>query len=238
MGCSYIDNSNGFRIPIWCQLITSGFVAIAVWFLPESPRWLMANDRTDEAAAVLARYHGEGSVDHPMVQLQLKEMTQQIGTNASDKKWWDYRELWNTHSARRRLICVIGMATFGQLSGNSATGYYLPVMVKAAGIDDSHTQLILNAVYPIICFFAAVTGARMNDTVGRRPLLLYSTIFCSFSFLVIFGTSKLATENPSNTSAANCTIAFIYIFGIVFSFGCKLYPSSIRVFSLYHVNGR
>ncbi|OBT96818.1 hypothetical protein VE01_04067 [Pseudogymnoascus verrucosus] len=217
--CSYIETSNGFRIPIWCQMITSGFVAIAVWFLPESPRWLMANDRYDEASAVLARYHGEGSATHPLVMLQLKEMQNQIGTQSSDKKWWDYRELFNTHSARRRLICVLGMATFGQLSGNSATGYYLPVMVKNAGIDDAHTQLILNAIYPIICFIAAVTGARMTDVIGRRPLLLYSTVFCSMSFLVIFGTSKLATESAANRAAANCTIAFIYVFGIVFSFG-------------------
>lgn len=82
----------------------------------------MANDRYDEAIAVLAKYHGEGNANHPIVQLQMKEMGTQILTDASDKKWWDYRELWNSHSARRRLICVIGMAMFGQLSGNSATG--------------------------------------------------------------------------------------------------------------------
>lgn len=117
------------------------------------------------------------------------------------------------------LICVMGMATFRQLSGNSATGYYLPVLVNDAGISDAHTQLILNAIHPIICFIAAVFGARMTDVIGRRPLLLYSTLFCSFCFLIMFGTAKLSTENPANSAAANCTIAFIYIFGIVFSFG-------------------
>lgn len=179
----------------------------------------MANDRYEEATKVLAKYHGEGSVSHPIVEMQLKEMHHQISTDASDKKWWDYRELWNTHSARRRLICVIGMAMFGQLSGNSATGYYLPVMAKNAGIDDAHTQLILNAIYPIICFVAATIGARMCDVIGRRPLLLYSIVFCSASFLVMFGTSKVANDDPSNTPAANASIAFIYVFGIVFSFG-------------------
>jgi hypothetical protein len=88
-------------------------------FLPESPRWLIAQDRVEDAAKVLATYHGEGDPNHPMVILQIKEMTQQIAADATDKSWWDYRGLWNTHSARRRLIGVLGMAVFGQISGNS-----------------------------------------------------------------------------------------------------------------------
>lgn len=87
--------------------------------VPHQPRWLIANDKHDEAAAVLAKLHGEGSPDHPIVQLQLKEMMAQISTEASDKRWWDYRELWNDRSARRRLICVVGMAIMGQASGES-----------------------------------------------------------------------------------------------------------------------
>jgi Sugar (and other) transporter len=88
--------------------MSSVLVALGVWFLPESPRWLIAQGKIEQATSVLARYHGEGSASHPMVTLQLKEMQQQIHTDASDKKWWDYRELFNTHSARRRLICVLG----------------------------------------------------------------------------------------------------------------------------------
>lgn len=79
----------GFRNPLWCQLTTSLIVAVSVWFLPKFPRWLMAQDDNDSATAVLAGYHGEGSVSYPMVQLQLKEMFQQIGSNDSDKRWWD-----------------------------------------------------------------------------------------------------------------------------------------------------
>lgn len=154
-----------------------------------------------------------------MVTLQLKEMMQQIHTDASDKKWWDYRELFNTHSARRRLICVLGMARFGQLSGNSVASCYLPVMLQNAGIASEKTQLLSNGIYPVICFLGAVLGACMADVLGRRPLLIYTTIFCSFCFAVITGTSKLATDNASNASATNNTIVFIYMFGIVFSFG-------------------
>lgn len=105
-----------------------------------SRRWLAAQDRLDEAALVLSKYHGEGEATHPMVLLQLGEMKQQIKLDASDKRWWDYRGLANSHSARRRLICVLGMAVFGQISGNSVTSYYLVVVLvsKQAQLLDGH----------------------------------------------------------------------------------------------------
>ncbi|KAH8645822.1 general substrate transporter [Xylariales sp. PMI_506] len=217
--CSYLSSPDAWRIPIWCQMLTSGIVVLTVWFLPESPRWLMAHDRVEEAAAVLAKYHGDNDPNHPIVQLQLKEMSQQVSVDSSDKKWWDYHELWNTHSARRRLICVLGMACFGQISGNSLSSYYMVAMLKSAGITQEKKVLALNAINPVLSFFGASLGARMTDVVGRRPLLIYTTIFSSICFAIITGTSKMATDDPSQTGAANATIAFIFIFGIVFSFG-------------------
>ncbi|KAF2836366.1 general substrate transporter [Patellaria atrata CBS 101060] len=218
-GCKDIGSNVGWRIPVWCQLVSSVVVAIGIWFLPESPRWLIAQDRTEEARNIISKYHGGGDASHPIVVLQMKEMREQIRTDSSDKRWWEYKELYNTHSARHRLICVLGMACFGQLSGNSVTSYYLPVMLETAGIQSESTKLMLNGIYPAICFVGAIIGARLTDTIGRRPLLIYSLLFCMVSFAIITGTSKLATEDPSNNSAANTTIAFIYLFGIVFSFG-------------------
>lgn len=214
-----MDSHVGFRIPIWCQLVSSAIVAIGVFFLPESPRWLIANGKVSEAEAVLARYHGEGSTSHPMVILELKEMESQIMTDSSDKRWWDYRGLANTHSARRRLICVLGMACFGQLSGNSVTSYYLPVMLQNAGIISEQKQLLLNGIFPVLCLFSAVGGALVVDKLGRRPLLISTLLFGSAAFAIMTGTSKLATDDPSNKAAANTTIAFIYLFGIIFSLG-------------------
>lgn len=159
----------------------------------------MAQDRIDDAGRVLAKYHGEGSINHPIVQLQ--------------------HELWNTHSARRRFICVLGMATFGQISGNSLSSYYLAAMLNTAGITDQHIVLMLNGINPALSFLGAILGARLTDKICRRPLLLYTTIFCSLCFAVITGTSKMATQDPNAHAAANTTVAFIFIFGIVFSFG-------------------
>jgi MFS family permease len=91
-------------------------------------------------------------------------------------------------------------------------------MMKTAGIDDEHTQLRLNGIYPVLCWFGAIFGARMTDRIGRRPLLIYSILFSAICFAIITGTTKISVENH-NKMATNATITFVYLFGIVFSFG-------------------
>lgn len=143
----------------------------------------------------------------------------QISTEASDKRWWDYSELWSSHSARRRLICVLGMAIMGQASGNSLSSYYLVTMMNTAGITDEKKVLALNATNSVLGLLGALAGARLTDRIGRRPLLIYSVIFCSVIFAVLTITSKLAAGDRPNTHAANATIAFVFLFGVVFSIG-------------------
>lgn len=49
----HIAGSAAWRIPIWCQMIFSGIVILGAFFLPETPRWLIANDRNDEALEIM-----------------------------------------------------------------------------------------------------------------------------------------------------------------------------------------
>lgn len=85
-----------------------------VLFLPESPRWLIAHDRADEGLAFFAKYHGDGDVQSPIVQLEYQEVLEQMQLSRSENPWWDLSELVNTRAARYRLGMVIGMAFFGQ----------------------------------------------------------------------------------------------------------------------------
>lgn len=80
-------------------------------------RWLLAKDRREEAIAIMAKYHGDGDENHPLVQLQLREITEDFSVTRNDNPWWDFRELYNTKAARYRIMMVIAMAFFGQWSG-------------------------------------------------------------------------------------------------------------------------
>lgn len=107
-----------------------GVTMLLVMFLPETPRWLIAHDKADEGLAILAKYHGNGDVNNPVVQLQYHEILEQHHMYTTDNAWWDYRELFNTRAARYRLCMVIGMSFFGQWSGNNVISYFMVCLLS------------------------------------------------------------------------------------------------------------
>lgn len=97
-----------------------------VLFFPESPRWLIMKDRREEAVAVLAKYHGDGNPQAPIVELQIREIVADMSVTRNDNPWWDFKELFHTGAARYRLYMVILMSFFGQWSGNNVISYFMP----------------------------------------------------------------------------------------------------------------
>lgn len=112
-GTGHMQSSWSWRIPVIVQIIPSTVVVLFVWFLPESPRWLILNDRIDEAKSFISTYHADGNEDAPLVTLQMLEMRQAISQDASDKRWYDYSEFFSTRANRWRLFQVISMAFIG-----------------------------------------------------------------------------------------------------------------------------
>jgi hypothetical protein len=104
-----IQSDLSWRLPLIFQCVPACIVLCLVWFLPESPRWLLANGRDEEARAFLVRYHGGGDPDHPVVDVQWKEFKKSIAINGTDKRWYDYSDLFRTRNLRWRFLMVIMM---------------------------------------------------------------------------------------------------------------------------------
>lgn len=171
-------------------------------------------DRRDEAIAVLAKYHGEGDPQSPIVQLQIREIVEDMSATRNDNPWWDFRELVNTAAARYRLYMVILMAFFGQWSGNNVISYFMPAMIESAGITNRSTQLLINAINPIFSLIAAVYGATLLDKLGRRVMLMAGLVGALGSYVLLTAFTASSAAQPD---LAYGTIVSIYLFGIFFA---------------------
>lgn len=158
-------------------------------------------ERYEEARALIVEYHANGDADHPIVDLEMEEITASMREQGilSWRNFFDLRVLFKSRSRRYRMMLNIAMSWFGQFSGsyctsillsarlsassspekctdhhlgNNIASYYLPLLVANVGITNQSTVLLLNGIYALTGWIAAGAGARLHDIVGRRKMLL------------------------------------------------------------------
>lgn len=89
--------------------------------------------RADKAREILVTYHGDEDPTSVVAALELEEMLEVISVQGSDKRWWDFRELFNSRSARYRTFLITCIAFFGQWD-LPPTSYYFPLMGELLSI--------------------------------------------------------------------------------------------------------
>ncbi|KAL1975646.1 hypothetical protein VTN31DRAFT_4038 [Thermomyces dupontii] len=222
-----------WRLPLWLQMVCPGIVTLGVWFIPESPRWLIARDRHAEAQAFIVKYHANGDASHPIVNLEMEEMTRSLKEEGGLTHWRDFFDLSvlvKTRSRRYRLMLNLAFSWFGQFSGNNVVSYYLPMLLENVGVTDTNTQLLLNIIYALTGWIAATAGSRFHDKIGRRKMFLGSTGGMIICLAITAGTAAKFVHDGSMT-ASSASIAFISIFGVVFAFAYtsmqSIYPGEV-----------
>ncbi|KAI1825747.1 general substrate transporter [Xylaria intraflava] len=207
-----------WRIPLWLQLVCAGIVVLVIKFFPESPRYLILTDRHEEARQIIIKYHANGDANHPIVELEMKEMVQSVQgvPKASWKDLVDLRVLVESRASRYRIMLNMVFSWFSQFSGNNIISYYLPSMLQAVGVTDTNTKLVLNIIYSIIGWIFSTAGARLHDVIGRRKMLIGSTFGMSICLAFVAAGSAGKIEF-NNDGAATLAVVFIFVFGAVFS---------------------
>jgi MFS family permease len=86
-----VDSNWGWRIPSLLQAAPSFLQVSLIFFVPESPRFLISKDRREEARAILIKYHAEGDADSPLVNAEIAQIeeTIRIELEASKQSWGD-----------------------------------------------------------------------------------------------------------------------------------------------------
>ncbi|RSH94246.1 hypothetical protein EHS25_004049 [Saitozyma podzolica] len=218
-GTNNINSNLSWQLPLIFQAFACIIVMGAVFFIPESPRYLMANGREEEAIDFLVKYHGNGQRDNKLVALEVMEMKENISQDGIDKRWWDYRPLFFTHNGRWRMAQVLMISIFGQFSGNGL-GYFNTVIYANLGVTSVSAQLGYNLLNSVVSAVGALSAVSLTDRMPRRKVLVLGTFACACFLAINAGLSKALSEQGENisTSIAQGALAAYFLFNVMFSF--------------------
>ncbi len=157
-----------WRWMFWAQALPATLFLVSLALVPESPRYLVAKGRMDEAKSVLSRLFGAQSADRIAGEIKSTLNTDHQPRMADLKdpatgKW-------------RRIVWVgIGLAVFQQLVGINVVFYYGTMLWQAVGFTEAQafqTQVINDGV----SIGAVLIALLLIDKIGRKPLLLIGSV--------------------------------------------------------------
>ncbi len=191
-----------------------------LFFVPESPRWLVKKSRVDEASAVLEKV-GAADVAKEISEIvsSLKEEAGELATRLFQRKY------------RFVIMCAVLLAVFNQLSGINVIMYYAPMIFEKAGASTNSAMLeavavgVTNMIFTIIAMF-------FIDKFGRKTLLLIGAVGM---FLSLAGAGLHYYDETlfGSTGVVAFIVGFIAFFAfsqgaVIWVFLAEIFPNRVR----------
>jgi hypothetical protein len=99
-------NRKSYQIPLYVCFAIPAIVTLTVLLLPESPRWLLHHNRSEEALKSL-RFYRKGTYDEVAVQQEFAEMNMVAEREIEGEKDWRLVfEMFRGTNLRRTIVCV------------------------------------------------------------------------------------------------------------------------------------
>jgi hypothetical protein len=205
---------------------------------PESPRWLVHEGYYEEARAVVALTNANGDISHPVVLTVYKEIIDTIAWEKKEGRTMSPKEMFDTPTARKRLLIGMSAGPFSCVAGNIIASYYLGSELDTAGITDSTDQLKANVVLNVWCLGCALAGTHLAAGWGRKSTAMLSQALLVICLFVIGGLSKLYADDPDHASKSliygDVAVMFLFqgFYSIAWTPLLYLYPPEIMNYSI------
>ena len=202
------------------------FLAV-ILTVPESPRWLFAHARRNDAESVLRSYTDDNGVQQFLADIQ-------EGLKTPMEQSW--RALW-TPAVRGSLFIAVGLTVLQQVTGINTIIYYGPQIFELAGIASHANSIFATLLVAVVNVIATVVGIVLVDRLGRKPLLYAGVGGMTVAlFALAFAFSHMATLGASMGRIAIACL-MLYIACFAFSLGAIAWILVSEVFPL-RVRGR
>ncbi|KTS02664.1 major facilitator transporter [Microbacterium testaceum] len=231
------DNQLWWGLEAWRWMFLVGVVPAAVYGLlaftmPESPRFLLARGRADEARAIFARLVPPADLDKT-----INELTSAIETDRKNK---------GASIAGKALglqpIVWIGiiLSVFQQFVGINVIFYYSTSLWRAVGFDEGDS-LLIGVITSVTNVLVTLIAIWLVDRVGRKPLLLVGSALMTLSLGAMALAFSFATGSGQDVSLPGIwapvalVAANLFVVGFGASWGPlvwvllgEIFPSRIR----------
>ena len=205
-----------WRWMFWMEAVPAVAFLAGVLLIPESPRFLVAHGRRNEALGVFARI-GD---DAPALVQQVEHSLQgEHRPRLSDAM------VPGTHRLARVVWIGVGLAVFQQLVGINIIFYYGEVLWKSAGATEQWA-LRINLLTGLVNILATLPAIALIDRVGRRPLLLVGSAGMAVTLAamaLVFATAGTGADGRPLLGRAAAvtalTAANLYIVAFAVSWG-------------------
>ncbi|MFZ4725149.1 MAG: sugar porter family MFS transporter [Paludibacter sp.] len=212
---------NNWRWMLCVMALPALFFFIALFFVPESPRWLVLHKEEKKALRILEKINGT-----KVAASELKIIKNSL-SNKTDSGF----KAGFAPELRLPLLVGIGLAFFQQITGINTIMYYAPLIFEKSGlsIDSALYQTILIGVINLVFSLVAIYFV---DRLGRKPLLIIGSTLMTISLLIL---------SFSFTYGMSSIITLIAILLFIASFATSLGPITWVIISeLFpnHVRGK
>ncbi|KAK3127533.1 hypothetical protein QOZ80_7AG0574640 [Eleusine coracana subsp. coracana] len=240
----------GWRVMLGIGAAPSALLALMVFAMPESPRWLVMKGRLADARAVLDKI-----ADTPAKAAErLADIKAAAGipddldgdvVNApktrtrerEEKQVWKELIVSPSPTVRRILFATLGLQFFQQASGVDSVVLYSPRVFQSAGITDDDQLLATTCAVGVTKTLIVLVAAFLLDRVGRRPLMLCSSGGMAVSLVGLGAGLTVVGRHPAGATAeapswavglcVASTLAFVSFFSVGLGPMTAVYTSEI-----------
>ncbi|MGI4976455.1 MAG: sugar porter family MFS transporter [Janthinobacterium lividum] len=215
----------GWRWMLGLGVVPGLALAAGMLVLPESPRWLAARGRTQDAERALRflRGHGETAGELAALKQDLRHGGQDISL----------RRMLRTPQARRPLVVGVGLAVFQQVTGINTVIYFAPTIVQSAGLASASAAILATVGIGAVNVAMTLVAMRLIDHAGRRVLLLAGMGVMAAALLVLAGAFLLGAG--PGLAAVTVGALGLYIAGFAVGLGpvfwlliAEIFPLAVR----------
>lgn len=216
--CAFAPGNSSWRIALSMQLPVPILLMIELFYVPYSPRWLVQQDRYEEARKVLARLHpttGDLFAEQELAQITLQiqlEREQGIATWTTS-----LRQMFSLRYVRRTLLAAFTVS-MGQLSGGAVIQNFQVTFYANVGFR-GRDALLISGVYGLMSVIGqAIYLWVVADRWPRTKTMIGGSAATSVMLgLCMALSAEYGSATNTNKDGARAAIAAIFLYSIVYS---------------------